>query len=222
MAEFTLAIGNRNYSSWSLRGWLIVRASGVVFEEEMVRLKMPDTAAAIARHSPAGLLPVLAHNGLAVWDTLAIAEYLHELRPDAGLWPKAAAARAVARAVSAEMHAGFPDVRREMPMNVRGSFSGRGQTSEIRIQIQRMVGLWMDCRKRFAGSATRDDGFLFGTFTVADAMYAPMVTRLRTYGVALDPAAKAYCDAVFAWPAMVQWCDAAAHEPWLIEEYEFG
>ncbi len=221
MAEFTLAIGNRNYSSWSLRGWLIAKAAGIAFDEEFVRLKLPDTAAAIARHSPAGLLPVLAHNGLAVWDTLAIAEYLNELRPDAGLWPTAAAARAVARAVSAEMHAGFPDVRREMPMNIRGSFPGRGQTPDTRVQIQRMTGLWMDCRKRFAGSAARDDGFLFGTFTVADAMYAPMVTRLRTYGVVLDPAAKAYCDAVFAWPAMAQWCDAAAHEPWLIAEYEF-
>jgi glutathione S-transferase len=197
------------------------KAAGIEFDETLVRLYEPDTKAQVARHSPSGLLPILVHGGLSVWDSLAIGEYLHELRPQAGLWPEAAAARAVARSVAAEMHAGFADIRREMPMNIRASFPGHGHTAEALAQAQRLAGLWLDCRKRFAGSAARDDGFLFGTFTIADAMFAPIATRFRTYGVKLDTQAQRYCDALIGYPAMQEWCDAAQHEPWLIAEYEF-
>lgn len=221
MSEFTLVIGNKNYSSWSLRGWLICKAAGIEFEEILLRLYEPESKAQIARHSPSGLLPVLIHGGLSIWDSLSIGEYLHELKPEAGLWPEAAAARAVARSVALEMHAGFPDLRREMPMNIRASFPGHGHTPEVMTQVQRIVGIWLDCRKRFAGSASRDDGFLFGAYTIADAMFTPVATRFRTYGVKLDAQAQRYCDALLSHPAMLEWCDEAQHEPWLIAEYEF-
>jgi glutathione S-transferase len=221
MAEFNLVFGNRNYSSWSLRGWLVCKIAGIEFDETLIRLYAPETKAEIARYSSSGLLPALIHKGLTIWDSLSIAEYLHELYPTAGLWPEPQAARAVARSVSAEMHSGFPDLRREMPMNIRGSFPGHGRTPEVMTQVQRIVAIWLDCRKRFAGSAARDDGFLFGPFTVADAMFAPIVTRFRTYALSLDDEAKTYCDNVMKHPAMAEWVDAAKHEPWLVEQYEF-
>lgn len=220
MTEFTLAIGNKNYSSWSLRGWLMAVQSGIAFEELMIPLDETDTAAAIAKVSPSGKVPVLLHKGLAIWESLAIGEYLAELRPDQGLWPAAPAARAVARAASLEMHSGFADLRREMPMNIRASLPGRGSTPAVRADIQRVVAIWRDCRRRFAGSAPRDDGFLFGAFTLADAMFAPVATRLRTYAVPLDADAQAYCDAIFAHPPMKRWVEEARREPWLIEKVE--
>ena len=220
MAHFTLVIGNKNYSSWSLRGWLLAKAAGIDFEEIVVPLDRPETQAAIRRHSPSGRVPVLVDKGLAVWESLAIAEYLNELKPEALLWPDAAAARAHARAISAEMHAGFMDLRNNMPMNIRASYPGKGMAPEVRADIERITGLWRDCRKRFAGASAKDEGFLFGTFGAADAMYAPVVTRLRTYGVSLETDADAYCTAVLAYPATKAWCDEAKHEPWLIDAYE--
>lgn len=220
MADFTLVIGNKNYSSWSLRGWLMARIAGIDFEEIMVPLDRPETASSIKKHSPSGKVPVLMHRGLAVWESLAIAEYLNDLKPEAGLWPAAVAARAHARAVSAEMHAGFAELRAHMPMNIRASYPGKGMTLAVRADIERITGLWRDCRKRFAGAAPKDDGFLFGAIGAADAMYAPVVTRLRTYGVPLDSDAEAYCTAVMAYPAMKEWIDAAEHEPWLIASAE--
>ena len=220
MAEFTLVIGNRNYSSWSLRGWLMARAAGIEFDEVMIPLDRPETAAAIRKHSPSGKVPVLIHRGLAVWESLAIAEYLNDLKPEAALWPTSAAARAHARAVSAEMHAGFAELRTQMPMNIRSSYPGKGMTPAVRADIERITGLWRDCRKRFGGAFPRDDGFLFGTFGAADAMYAPVVTRFRTYGVTLDSDADAYCNTVLAHPAMKEWTEAAKNEPWLIESVE--
>lgn len=220
MADFTLVIGNKNYSSWSLRGWLMVKIAGIEFDEIVVPLDRPDTAPAIRKHSPSGRVPVLLHRGLAVWESLAIAEYLNDLKPEAGLWPPSAAARAHARAISCEMHAGFADLRTNMPMNIRASFPGKGMTPAVRADIERITGLWRDCRKRFAGAFQKDDGFLFGTFGAADAMFAPVVTRFKTYSVTLDSDADAYCTAVLNHPAMKQWIDAAEHEPWLIDQYE--
>ena len=220
MAEFTLVIGNKNYSSWSLRGWLMARAAGIEFDEVMIPLDLPDTAASIKKHSPAGKVPVLVHRGLAVWESLAIAEYLNDLKPEAILWPSSQAARAHARAISAEMHAGFGELRAKMPMNIRASYPGMGMTPAVRADIERITGLWRDCRKRFAGAAAKDDGFLFGTISAADAMYAPVVTRLRTYGVTVDSDTDAYCKAVLAHPPMKEWIDAAKNEPWLIAAYE--
>jgi len=220
MADFTLVIGNRNYSSWSLRGWLMARIAGIEFEEIVVPLDLPETAAAIRKHSPSGKVPALAHRGLAVWESLAIAEYLNDLKPEAGLWPAAVAARAHARSISAEMHAGFVELRANMPMNIRASYPGKGMTPAVRADIERITGLWRDCRKRFAGAAPKDDGFLFGAIGAADAMYAPVVTRLKTYAVPLDGDAEAYCTAVLAYPAMKEWIAAARNEPWLIASAE--
>jgi len=222
MADFTVVIGNKNYSSWSMRGWLMARIAGIDFEEVVIPLDLPETQAAIRKHSPSGRVPVLLHRGLAVWESLAIAEYLNDLKPEAGVWPSSAAARAHARAISAEMHAGFADLRNNMPMNIRASYPGKGMTPGVRADIERISGLWRDCRKRFAGAFQKDDGFLFGTFGAADAMYAPVVTRLRTYGVKVDSDGDAYCNAVLAHPAVKDWIDAAKHEPWLISAYELA
>ena len=220
MAEFTVVIGNKNYSSWSLRGWLMARIAGIEFEEVVIPLDLPETHAAIRKHSPSGRVPVLLHRGLAVWESLAIAEYLNDLKPEVGLWPASAAARAHARSISTEMHAGFMELRNAMPMNIRASYPGKGMTPAVRADIERITAIWRDCRKRFAGAFQKDDGFLFGAFGAADAMFAPVVTRFRTYGVKLDTDSDAYCNAVLAQPAMKDWIDAAKHEPWLIAAYE--
>jgi glutathione S-transferase len=222
MAEFTVVIGNKNYSSWSLRGWLMARIAGIEFDEIVIPLDLPETQAAIRKHSPSGRVPVLLHRGLAIWESLAIAEYLNDLKPEAGLWPASAAARAHARAISTEMHAGFLELRNNMPMNIRASYPGKGMTPGVRADVERITGLWRDCRKRFAGAFQKDDGFLFGTFGAADAMYAPVVTRFRTYDVKVDSETDAYCNAVLAQPAMKDWIDAAKHEPWLIAAYELA
>jgi glutathione S-transferase len=220
MADFTVVIGNKNYSSWSLRGWLMARIAGIDFEEVLIPLDLPDTAASIKKHSPSGKVPALVHRGLTVWESLSIAEYLNDLKPEAGLWPASASARAHARSISAEMHAGFAELRSNMPMNIRSSYPGKGMTPAVRADIERITGLWRDCRKRFAGAAPKDDGFLFGAIGAADAMYAPVVTRLRTFDVKMDSDAEAYCAAVMAYPAMKEWVDAAKNEPWLIESAE--
>ena len=222
MAEFTVVIGNKNYSSWSLRGWLMAKVAGIEFEEIVIPLDLPETQAAIRKHSPSGRVPVLLHRGLAVWESLAIAEYLNDLKPEVGLWPASAAARAHARSISTEMHAGFMDLRNNMPMNIRASYPGKGMTSAVRSDIERITSIWRDCRKRFSGAFQKDDGFLFGAVSAADAMFAPVVTRFRTYGVKLDTDSDAYCNAVLAQPAMKEWIDAANHEPWLIQAYELG
>ena len=222
MADFTLVIGNKNYSSWSLRGWLMARIAGIEFEEQLIPLDLPETQPAIRKHSPSGRLPVLLHRGLAVWESLAIGEYLNDLKPEAGLWPAAAAARAHARSISCEMLAGFAELRANMPMNIRASYPGKGLTPAVRGEIERITGLWRDCRKRFAGASAKDDGFLFGAISAADAMYAPVVTRLRTYGVSVDSDTDAYCKSVLAYPPMKEWSDAAKNEPWLIAAAELA
>lgn len=220
MADFTLVVGNKNYSSWSMRGGLMVRIAGIEVDEIVIPLDLPETQAAIRKHSPSGRVPVLIDKGLAVWESLAIGEYLNELKPEALLWPDSAAARAHARSIASEMHAGFAELRDKMPMNIRSSFPGKGVTPGGRADIERITGLWRDCRKKFAGAAPKDDGFLFGLFGIADAMYAPVVTRLRTYGVSLDSDSEAYATAVLGHPAMKEWVAAAKNEPWLIDAYE--
>jgi glutathione S-transferase len=222
MADFTVVIGNKNYSSWSLRGWLMAKIANIEFEEVLIPLDLPETQPSIRKHSPAGRVPILLHRGLAIWESIAIAEYLNDLKPEAGLWPAAEAARAHARSISAEMHAGFLDLRNNMPMNIRASYPGMGMTPQVRADIERITGLWRDCRKRFAGAAAKDDGFLFGTISAADAMYAPVVMRLRTYGVQLDSDTEAYCKAILGYPPMKAWIDDAKNEPWLIAAYELG
>ncbi len=220
MADFTLVIGNKNYSSWSLRGWLMARIAGIEFEEVVVPLDLPETQPTIRKYSPSGRVPVLLHRGLAVWESLAIGEYFNDIKPEAGLWPASVAARAHARSISTEMHAGFAELRDKMPMNIRASYPAKTLTSTVRAEIERVTSIWRDCRKRFSGASPKDEGFLFGQISAADAMYAPVVTRLKTYSVPLDSDTEAYCKAVLAYPAMKEWVDAAKNEPWLIAAYE--
>lgn len=216
MAALTLVIANKAYSSWSLRAWLALKLTGAAFAEVVIPLDRPETAAAIAHHTPSGKVPVLRDGPLAVWDSLAIVEYLAERFPEAGLWPEPSDARAHARSVCAEMHAGFQALRQNMPMNVRVAKPGRGRTPEVALDIARIQDLWRDCRARHGAGGP----FLFGRFSAADAFYAPVVTRFITYAVALDPVSQAYADAILAWPAIAEWTAAARAEPWVIEKYE--
>jgi glutathione S-transferase len=205
-------MANKNYSSWSIRAWLAMKQTGAPFAEIVIPLDRPETAATIAAHSPSGLLPVLRHGRIVVWDSLAIAEYLAERFPDAGLWPKAAKARAVA----AEMHSSFRELRTHMPINARATLSGLDGTDRARADLRRIFQLWRDCRARFgAGGA-----FLFGGWTIADAFFAPVVSRINTYAVDLDPVCRAYADAVLAAPAVVEWFAAARAEEWAIDKYD--
>jgi glutathione S-transferase len=217
MADFTIYIGNKNYSSWSLRGWLMLKQSGVKFDEVVVPLRETNTRTTILRHSPSGRVPALQHGDFVVWESLAIGEYLADRFPEAGLWPAEAEARAIARAVSAEMHAGFSALRSHLPMNIRSSFAGRGVTPEAQADINRVTALWRDCRKRFGA----DGKFLFGHPTIADAMYAPVVSRFRTYRIELEEEAQRYAEAVWALPSLQEWAAAAGNEPMVIEEFEF-
>jgi glutathione S-transferase len=217
MPSLTLAIANKNYSSWSLRGWLALEHVGVPYREVLIPLDRPETRALIAEHSPSGRVPALRHDDAIVWDSLAICEHLAEAFPDAHLWPEDRTARAFARSVSAEMHSGFPALRETMPMNVRSRFPGYGRTPASLRDIERVRALWSDCRSRFGQGGP----YLFGRFSVADAMYAPVVFRFRTYDVSLDAAPRAYLDAMLAHPGMQKWARAAESEEWKVayEEY---
>ena len=223
MAEFTLVIGNKNYSSWSLRGWLMARIAGIEFEEILIPLDLPETQAAIRKHSPSGRVPVLLHRGLAVWESLAIAEYLNDLKPEAGLWPAAAAARAHARSISTRDACGLRRAAEQHADEHPRLVSRQGHDAR---RCAPTSSASPACGATAASASRRpshkDDGFLFGTFGAADAMYAPVVTRLRTYGVKLDTDTDAYCTAVMNHPAMKDWIDAAKHEPWLIAEAELS
>ena len=217
MADFTIYIGNKNYSSWSLRAWLMVKASGVAFDEALIPLYQPQSRAELLRHSPSGKVPALKHGELVVWESLAIGEYLAERVPQAGLWPADAAARAVARAASTEMHAGFANLRRHLPMNMRSIFAGREIIPEIQADLDRIAAIWRDCRRRYGAGGS----YLFGAFTIADAMFAPVVSRLRTYRITLDDEAQAYADSLWAYPALQEWMAAANDEPMVVEQFEF-
>jgi len=219
MADLTIYLGNRNYASWSLRAWLALKATGASFEEVVIPLFTPGSKETLLKYSPAGKVPALHHGDIVVWDSLAICGYLTELFPEAGLWPADPAAKAMARSISAEMHAGFQALRREFPMNIRSRFPGREVSPEAQTDINRVMAIWRQCRNRFGEKM--DGDFLFGHFTIADAMYAPVVTRFRTYGFDLEREADAYCDAVMASPAMQEWAGAAKNEPMIIDQYEF-
>lgn len=201
-----LVIGDKNLSSWSLRPWLALRVAGLPFAELSIRLGQPESKAGILRYSPSGKVPCLIEGDLLIWDSLAICEYAAELAPE--LWPADAAARAEARAVSAEMHSGFTALRQNMPMNVCAEKPGVGRTPETEADIERIVALWESCRARHRAAGP----FLFGTFSIADAMYAPVVWRFNTYAVAVPAAARAWMDAMKALPAMQEWRAAAAVE----------
>ena len=218
MPDLTIYLGNKNYSSWSLRPWLVLKQTTVAFSEVVIPLYQPTSRETVLKYSPSGRVPALRHGDITVWESLAICEYLAESFPTFDLWPKDPAPRAVARAVSAEMHAGFRALREQLPMNVRSSFPDRGVTPEVQVEINRVMAVWRDCRARF-GEGKGD--FLFGHFTIADAMYAPVVTRFRTYKIELERDADAYCDTIMGLPAMQEWIAAASNEPMIVEQFEF-
>ena len=211
--DYTLVIGDKNYSSWSLRPWLALKACGVPFEEEQVWLRRPESKADIFRHSPSGKVPALKTDIGIICDSLAIIEYLAEQHPQAKLWPGDREARAAARSVSAEMHAGFQALRNDMPMDLLSQLPMPEMSEALENNIRRVVAIWHDTRARFGDGGP----FLFGDFTNADAMYAPVATRFRTYGVPLDAfgddgTAAAYVDALYAMPAMAEWTQGARAE----------
>ncbi|MEO3427561.1 glutathione S-transferase family protein [Pelagibius sp. CAU 1746] len=208
-----LILGNKTYSSWSLRGWLPVRQAGLDVTEVVIPLRRPETRAEILKHSPTGKVPTLIADDEPIWDSLAIAETLAERFPDKGLWPAGARARQVARSVTAEMHSGFPALRRDLPMDLGRHHPGHRIGAETQADIGRICDIWRDCRANFGGGGD----FLFGDFCIADAFYAPVVTRFRTYDVTLDAVCEAYCAAVTAHPWMQEWSAAAAEEPWVID-----
>jgi len=216
MPSYTLVIGNKNYSSWSLRPWLLMKQSRLAFQEVRVPLYVAGSKETLRKYGPSGKVPVLIDDAVTVWDSLAISEYLAERHPEVQLWPADALQRAVARSISAEMHSGFVALRSNMSMNCRGFFPGLGRTVEVAADIERIQRIWTDCRERFA----RTGPYLFGTFTVADAMYAPVVLRFKTYAVQLSPVAQQYANTVLELPALQEWLEAARAEPEIIPAFE--
>ena len=211
-----LIIGNKNYSSWSLRPWIALKVAGIAFDEQVISLDAKDFKAQVTKVSGTGKVPALADGDVHVWESLAILEYLAETFPQARLWPADPQARAQARAIAAEMHAGFVPLRRELPMNMWRPVKPRELTPEAAANVARIDAMWTDCRNRFGAGGP----FLFGAFGAADAMYAPVVSRFHTYGVAVGPVARAYLDAVTALPAWAEWRAAALREPWILAEDE--
>lgn len=209
-AEIVLVIGDKAWSSWSLRPWLAAKVARIPFQEVLIRLRQPGTAEQIRAHSPSGKVPLLKHGGRVIWDSLAICEYLAEIAPQAKLWPDDQAARAAARTVSAEMHSGFFSLRDEFPMEFHGRIPDRQPSGKAARDIARVVEIWRGARAAYGSGGP----FLFGAFTIADAMYAPVATRFRTYGVDLasfgdDGSAAAYAETLLAMPEMEEWGNAA-------------
>jgi glutathione S-transferase len=215
MAKATLAIASKNYGSWSLRGWLLCKLSGIEFEEVPVSSDDPSTRAELLLLSPSFLVPCLTHDGIKVWDTLAIAEYLNELRPESGLIPAERAARAHCRAVSGEMHSGFSNLRSALPMNLKAHYNGYKIFAGARPDIERITTIWREALSEYGGP------FLFGARPcMADAMFAPVCTRFATYDVKLDATCAAYNKTVLSMNAMQEWIDAARAEPEELEELD--
>ena len=214
MAKAVLTISSKNYSSWSLRGWLLCKMAGLEFEEEVLSSDDPSTRAELLLLSPSFLVPCLRHEGVKVWDTLAIAEYLAEIEPKAPLLPQDRATRAHCRAVSGEMHSGFHNLRSALPMNLKAHFRGFRVWSGAQGDIDRVVAIWRECLAAYGGP------YLFGELSLADAMYAPVCTRLHTYDVKLDATCAAYRDTILEWAPMLEWATAAKLEPEELEELD--
>ena len=215
MAEASLTISSKNYSSWSLRGWLLCKMAGLEFDEKVASMDDPSTRAELLLLSPSFLVPRLDHGSVKVWDTLAIGEYLHELKPEAGLLPADPVVRAHCRAVCGEMHSGFANLRSALPMNLKAKHDGFKVWAGAQADIERVTTIWKECLQRYGGP------YLFGaTPTTADAMYAPVCTRFATYDVKLDPVSAAYRDQMLRFPAMLEWANAARTEPEEVEELD--
>ncbi|SFN93304.1 glutathione S-transferase [Formivibrio citricus] len=204
-----LIIGNKNYSSWSLRPWLGLKVAGISFEETVLNLYEPEARSKRLAYSPTGKVPLLIDGEIKVWDSLAIAEYVAEKFPEKQLWPQDVAARALARSICAEMHSGFTSLRSELSMDVRASLKAE-ISPQAQADIDRIVSIWTECRNRFTVAGP----FLFGQLTWADAFYAPIASRFATYDVALPSVAQAYIETVLALPEMQEWVAAAKSEPW--------
>ena len=214
MAKATLTISSKNYSSWSLRGWLLTKFSGLPFDEITTSPDDPSARAEILLLSPTILVPCLRHDGATIWDTLAIAEYLNETMPDAGLLPADRIERAHCRAICGEIHSGFATLRASLPVNIKGRFPNFKIWTRAQADIDRVCAIWRECLAQSGGP------FLFGERTMADAMYAPVVTRFATYDVKLESRLTSYADAIMNMPEMVEWITAAKDEPEEIEELE--
>jgi glutathione S-transferase len=214
MTETILTISSKNYSSWSLRGWLLCRMADLKFVEEVVPVDDPTNRAELLLLSPSILVPCLTHQGIRIWDTLAIAEYLNEVRPKAGLLPADRGARARCRSICGEMHSGFTNLRSALPMNLKARHPGFKVWTGAQADIDRITTIWRECFANYHGP------YLFGALTIADAMYAPVVTRFLTYDVKLDADCAGYCDRITALPDMMAWREAAMLEPEELEELD--
>ncbi len=209
MTDITLTIGDKNLSSWSLRPWLLMTHAGIAFKEETIFLDRPESRKELAAKSPSGLVPFLIHGDVSIWDSLAIAEYLNDCFPEKQLWPADGAARAFARAVSSEMHSGFSNLRTVWPMMVTRNALRHTTSGGVQRDIDRILSIWAECRSRFGGGGD----FLFGEFSIADAMYAPVVSRFQTYGpVTMDETCARYIDTIAALPAMQRWIKGAREQ----------
>lgn len=213
--DLTLVIANKTYSSWSLRPWLALTHFDVPFDEIVIPLYQDDTSTQVRKHSPAGKVPVLHHGSITVWESLAILDYLADAFYDRLWWPADPHAKAHARTIAAEMHASFGPLRNAMPMNLSKTYPARKWADDVNSDVSRVHEVWRDARSRFGA----DGNFLFGDFTIADAMYAPVVTRFKTYEIELDATCDAYASAVSNLPAMQKWSAEAAEEPWVIDHY---
>jgi glutathione S-transferase len=207
----TLVIANKCYSSWSLRPWLLLKQLGIAFDEITVPLDLPDTKARVLKHSPAGKVPILIDGDVTVWETIAIMEYVGEAY-GAPVWPADRKARAMARSIAAEMHSGFSALRSACPMNLGKKFAQKDRGEAVARDVARFVEIVRQAREHFGAGGP----FLFGAFSAADAMYAPLVTRLDTYSIALDATTRAYADAILVLPAFQEWRSAAMEEEWIV------
>lgn len=216
MSDLHLIIANKNYSSWSLRPWLAMTVGGLSFQETVILLDQPDTSERIRQHTRSGRVPVLHHGGITVWESLAIIEYVAETFPQTNIWPSSRKARAVARAVANEMHSGFSALRRTCPMNLRRPRKSVAMDEATKADIASIQTSWRSCRKEFG----QDGPFLFGNFSGADAMFAPVVTRFETYDVSVDDDTREYMNAVMGLPAFQAWRKAGLEEPWRVPSDE--
>ncbi|WP_293867285.1 glutathione S-transferase family protein [uncultured Alsobacter sp.] len=209
-----LVIGNKAYSSWSLRPWLLMKVHGIPFEEQLVLLDTPEFRKEVASFKAGSTVPILVDGPITVWESIAIMDHLADRFPDKVMWPRDLAARSFARAISAEMHAGFRALRAACPMNLRKRYAHADRGELVTKDVSRVTWLWKQARARFGEPA--GGPFLFGSFTAADAMYAPVVTRLQTYSIPVDAGIRAYMDAILDLPAFVAWQEAAMAEPWIV------
>jgi len=217
MTQLTLVIGNKNYSSWSLRPWLVMKQFGLEFAEIRIPLYTPDSLSQLQQYSPSGKVPVLLHDNQIIWDSLAICEYLAETFPDQHYWPEDKYPRAFARSISAEMHSGFATLRQNMSMNCRTKYPGKGLVPGVQQDIDRITNIWQEARQKFG----QNGNFLFNNFTIADAMFAPVALRFIAYDVQIDPISRNYVESILSLPAIQEWITAAKLETEIISQLEF-